>query len=135
MYFTPFLRRFHGLISCKIIFLCKHLFCGGYYCLSDILVIITYSINIFPDTVHFSHVIRKFWVRIRVKKEKNSHNSINKRSTSKITIKYVINRLLHVFCHIITHISPQKTSISPSQAQGDMGFLWADTGDDMAKNM
>ena len=29
-----------------------------------------------------------------------------KRSTSKIAIKYVINRLLHVFCHLITHISP-----------------------------
>ena len=42
---------------------------------------------------------------IRGKKERNSHNVINKMSTSKI------------------------------QAQGDMGFLWADTGDDMAKTM
>ena len=32
-----------------------------------------------------------------------------------------------VFCHIITHISAQKASISPPQARGDMGFLWADT--------
>ena len=39
-------------------------------------------------------------------------------STSTITIKYV------------TQLSPQKTSISPSQAQCDMGFLWADMGDD-----
>ena len=58
-----------------------------------------------------------------------SYNSIIKRLTSKITIKYVINRLN------VINIIPQKTSISPSQAQGDMGFLWADTGDDMAKTM
>ena len=31
----------------------------------------------------FSHVIRKFGVMIRGKKERNSHNSINKSSTSK----------------------------------------------------
>ena len=60
---------------------------------------------------------------------------IIKRSTSKITIMYVINRLLHGFCHIINHVSPQKTSISPLQARGDMGFLWTDTGDDLAKTM
>ena len=53
----------------------------------------------------------------------------------KITIKYVINRQLHGFCNIITRISPQKTSISASQAPGDIGFLWADSGDDMEKNM
>ena len=51
------------------------------------------------------------------------------------TIKYVLNRLLHGFCHIITRITPQKTSISPLQARGDMGFLYADKGDDMAKTM
>ena len=45
-------------------------------------------------------------------------NLINKRSTSKMAIKYVINR--HGFCYIIIRISPQKTSISPSQARGDM---------------
>ena len=49
----------------------------------------------------FPQVIRKFWVMIQGKKERNGHNLINKRSTSKITIKYVINRLLHGFCHII----------------------------------
>ena len=65
---------------------------------------------------------------IRGKKERNSHNLINKSSTSKMTIEYVINI-------IITRISHQKTSISPLQAQGDMGFHWADTGDDMAKTM
>ena len=32
---------------------------------------------------------------IRRKKDRNSHNLINKRSTSKITIKYVINRLYY----------------------------------------
>ena len=72
---------------------------------------------------------------IWVKKERDSHNLINKRSTSKITIKYVINRLLHVFFLIITCISPQKTSISLLQARVDMCFLLADTGVDMAKTM
>ena len=56
----------------------------------------------------FPHVIQEFWVMKRGKKERNSHNLINKRSTSKIAIKYVINRLLHDLCHIITRISPQK---------------------------
>ena len=85
---------------------------------------ITYSINIFPDTVHFSPCDTGIWVMIRGKKERDSHNLINKSSTSKMAIKYVINRLniLHVFCHIITRISPKKTSISPSQARGDMGI-------------
>ena len=66
----------------------------------------TYLINIFPDTVPFSPCDTGIL----------SHNLIDKRSTSKITIKYVINRLLHGLCHMITRISPQKTSISPSQA-------------------
>ena len=29
----------------------------------------------------------------------------------------------------------RKLPYHPSQAQGDMGFLWADTGDDMATTM
>ena len=59
----------------------------------------------------FPHVIREFWVMIQVKKERNSHNLINKlykRSTSKITIKYVINRLLHVFLAISSPISAHR---------------------------
>ena len=36
---------------------------------------------------------------------------------------------------IFPHVIHQKTSISPLQAWGDMGFPWADTGDDMAKTM
>ena len=100
----------------------------------EIQSIITYSINIFPVTGHFYQCDTEI-LSDDMGEEREKHNSINTRSTSKITIKYVINRLLHVFCHIITHISPQKTSISPLQARGDMGFLWADTGDDMAKTM
>ena len=78
-------------------------------------MIITYSINIFPDIGHISLCDTEILSDDTGKKERNSHNSINKRSTSKITIKYIINRLLHVFCHFITRISPQITSISPSQ--------------------
>ena len=41
-----------------------------------------------------------------------------------------------MFFAILSPISPLiKLSISLSQAQGDIGFLWADTGDDMAKTM
>ena len=49
-----------------------------------------------------------------------------------MTIKYVINYCMF-FAIPSDRIGPQKTSISPSQAQGDMGFLQADTGDDMEK--
>ena len=101
------------------------------YIYKKIQALITYSINIFADTVNFSPCdtgILSDDTGRRGEKERNSHNLIKSRSTSKITIKYVINRLLHGFGHIITRISPQKTSISPLQALGDMGFPWADTG-------
>ena len=61
-----------------------------------------YAINIFSDTVHFKVIICNCWVKIRVKTIR----------TSTITLKYVIHRVLHCFCLIIT-----------SQAQDDMCFL------------
>ena len=67
---------------------------------SQIQEIITYSINIFPDTVHFSPCDTGISVWYGGKKERTSHNLINERSTSKLTIKYVINTLLHGFCKL-----------------------------------
>ena len=61
----------------------------------------------------------EFWVMIQGKRKRNN-NLINKSSTSNITIKYVINRLLHIFCHIITRIRPKKTSTLHSM----LGVVW-----------
>ena len=55
--------------------------------------------------------------------------------TSEITIKYVLNRLYMVLSYHHPYQPSENLYYHPSQAQGDVGFLWTDTGDDIAKNM